>query len=96
MLIMRTMVIIVQTLFSLTFTMLTTLTGGTQRLSRLVGVALAKEMIFTGKVLSGHQAYEVGLVNRSVDINNHQDTVDRTALDMARSITEQVSLAMVP
>jgi enoyl-CoA hydratase/carnithine racemase len=37
--------------------------GGTQRLSRLVGPALAKEMIFTGRPLAATSALDVGLVN---------------------------------
>eukprot|EP00126_Sphaerothecum_destruens_P015834 Sdes_comp9896_c0_seq1m1435 len=37
--------------------------GGTQRLPRLIGVARAKELIFTGKVLSGKEAFEYGIAN---------------------------------
>lgn len=33
--------------------------GGTQRLPRVVGVAKAKELIFTAKVLDGAQAQDV-------------------------------------
>jgi enoyl-CoA hydratase len=38
--------------------------GGTQRLPRLVGANMAREMIFTGKFLTASEAKEIGLVNR--------------------------------
>lgn len=38
--------------------------GGTQRLPRLVGVAKAKEWIFTGKRLSPEEALQAGLVSK--------------------------------
>ena len=41
--------------------------GGTQRLTRLVGPGRAKEMIFTGMILTADQAKEIGLVNRVTD-----------------------------
>ena len=37
--------------------------GGTQRLSRLVGRNVAKEIIFTGDLLDAERALEIGLVN---------------------------------
>lgn len=37
--------------------------GGTQRLARLTGKNIAKEMIFTGKIISATEAREIGLVN---------------------------------
>ncbi|MGE5283559.1 MAG: enoyl-CoA hydratase-related protein [Actinomycetota bacterium] len=40
--------------------------GGTQRLPRLVGRNLAKEMVLTGEMISAQRAYEIGLVNKVV------------------------------
>jgi len=40
--------------------------GGTQRLPRLVGRNLAKELVLTGEMITAQRAYEIGLVNRVV------------------------------
>lgn len=40
--------------------------GGTQRLSRLAGRAVALEMILSGEMIDAERAYQVGLVNRVV------------------------------
>jgi len=57
--------------------------GGTQRLPRLVGPALAKELIFTGRRISAEEAREVGLVNRVV--------AEGEALDAARELAAGIS-----
>ena len=44
--------------------------GGTQRLTRLMGVTKAKELILTGDPISGDEAYKFGLLNRVVDKEN--------------------------
>ncbi|KAL1130424.1 hypothetical protein AAG570_011672 [Ranatra chinensis] len=56
--------------------------GGTQRLPRLIGPARAKELIFTGRVLSGDEAKEFGLVNHCV---REGSAYDKT-LEIAREI----------
>lgn len=48
--------------------------GGTTRLSRLVGTAWAKRLIFTGDVISAQKAYEIGMLT---------DLVPRGELDGA-------------
>jgi enoyl-CoA hydratase len=56
--------------------------GGTQRLVQLVGVAKAKELIFTGSVIDAAEALRIGLVNRVVA---HDELLDE-ASEMAGKI----------
>lgn len=42
--------------------------GGTQRLMRLVGPSRAKELVFSGKMISAEQAFQIGLINKMVSL----------------------------
>ena len=59
--------------------------GGTQRLPRLVGVAKAKELIFTGGMISAADALKIGLVNKTVPAGQEL----RAARDLAHTIAQR-------
>ena len=53
--------------------------GGTQRLSRLIGKNIAKELIFTGKMIPASEAHALGMVNRVCSQESLMDEVVNTA-----------------
>ena len=63
--------------------------GGTQRLPRVIGVARAKELIFTGRILPGTEAEQAGIV-RCVEEGSALDT----ALEIATQITSKGPVAV--
>ncbi|XP_053964464.1 methylglutaconyl-CoA hydratase, mitochondrial [Anastrepha ludens] len=60
--------------------------GGTQRLPRILSPALAKELIFTSRVLNGKEAKELGIVNHTVPQNETGDAAYQKALEIAEEI----------
>ena len=64
--------------------------GGTQRLSRLVGVGRAKELIYTGRFVSAEEALRIGLVNEVVPA----DKVYERAVELASTFASGPTVAL--
>jgi 3-hydroxypropionyl-coenzyme A dehydratase len=64
--------------------------GGTQRLMRIVGIAKAKELVYTGKMIKANEAKEIGLVNNVVPLESLMDEV----MSMAKTIASNATLAV--
>ncbi len=66
--------------------------GGSQRLSRIVGLGKAMELIVTGQRITGKEAYSLGILNRLYK------NPDEEVMELAKSIAENsapVSIALV-
>lgn len=64
--------------------------GATWHLPRLVGLARAKELVLTGRVLDGGQAVAIGLALRSVPVAG----LDAAALELAAALAARAPRSM--
>ncbi|MFN2118690.1 MAG: enoyl-CoA hydratase-related protein [Candidatus Promineifilaceae bacterium] len=64
--------------------------GGTQRLTRIVGKAVAMEMILNGRTLSAEEALQFGLANRVVSVESYLSE----AVSLAAEISAQAPVAV--
>ncbi len=64
--------------------------GGTQRLMRIVGIAKAKELVYTGRMVKAEEAKEIGLVNHVYPLASLQEE----ALKMAQAIAKNSSMGV--
>lgn len=60
--------------------------GGTQRLPRRLGPSIAKELIFTSRILTGSDATDLGICNHCVNQNENNDAAYLKALEIAKEI----------
>ena len=77
--------------------------GGTQRLARLVGAGMAKQMIYTARNIKAAEAYRIGLVNQVVGaeldeagnvVKTAQENLLATAEKMAATIAANAPIAV--
>jgi enoyl-CoA hydratase len=77
--------------------------GGTQRLARLVGAGMAKQLIYTARNIKAAEAYRIGLVNQVVSaelneagevVKSAKDVLMDAALKMAAGIAAQAPIAV--
>jgi enoyl-CoA hydratase len=67
--------------------------GGTQRLTRAVGKAVAMDMILSGRLLRADEAHQLGLVSRVVAPEAWLEAAKRVAADIAAKSPVSVRLA---
>lgn len=64
--------------------------GGTQRLARLVGPGMAKQLLFTGQTIDAEEALRIGLVNMVTEPEDLMSTVQ----SIAKTICQKGQLAV--
>jgi 3-hydroxypropionyl-coenzyme A dehydratase len=69
--------------------------GGSQRLSRIIGPSKAKEMIFTGKMISAHEAASIGLVNQIVLLTDEDQSKLDPSVDQDNDKEKNAALSKI-
>ncbi|TFF83772.1 crotonase [Candidatus Thorarchaeota archaeon] len=65
--------------------------GGTVRLPRLVGLGLAKELVYSGDQISAEEAHRIGLVNR---VFHSVEELRSGAMDLAKKLALKPGVAV--
>ena len=67
--------------------------GATQRLPRILGKRLAKDMMFTGRTLSAEEARETGLVSRLVSASELEEVLSEIQSEILKAPPNALRLA---
>jgi enoyl-CoA hydratase/carnithine racemase len=67
--------------------------GGSSRLPAVVGVGIAKEMIMTGKLINGHEAFRVGFANRIAPAAELDAATEQLANELLACAPQAIALA---
>lgn len=67
--------------------------GATQRLPRILGKRLAKDMLFTGRTLDAEEAREAGLVSRLVCASDLESTLEEIGKKILNAPSQSLRLA---
>ena len=69
--------------------------GGTQILPRLVGEKKAKELVFTGRMISAEEALKLGMINQVVPHDKLRETTERFVQDILKNSPAIIKLAKI-
>jgi len=69
--------------------------GGSQRLMRIVGIAKAKELVYTGRMVKADEAKEIGLVNHVYPFASLQEEAMKMAEAIAKNSAMGVQMSKI-
>ena len=67
--------------------------GGTVRLGRRIGTAMARQLLYTGEQVKADEALRIGLVNEVVPADRLRARVDELAARIAKNAPQAIALA---
>src|SRR2546423_12298201 len=67
--------------------------GGSSRLPAIVGLGNAKELIMTGKLIDGREAYRIGFANRIAPADQLDAATEQLANELLAGAPQAVALA---
>ena len=66
--------------------------GGTFFLPRLIGLAKAKELMFTGRMINAKEACDIGIVSRVVNSEDFEQEIEKVAHQFSQAPTKAIGI----